>query len=167
MIRSTLPRYAAVLLPLSLAACGDTGGNITINDKDGNVSITTDANGQTSIKAPGVDISARLPKISLDSADFDISGLKLYPGSKPRDFKVDAGNGGAGPGQDHVSISFDAPAPLATVQSWYRDEMAKKGFKVSAQGDGFAGTTDKGEPVTLELKADGADKSKGTLTIGA
>ncbi|MDF7777321.1 hypothetical protein P1X14_18835 [Sphingomonas sp. AOB5] len=160
-------RTAAILLPLTLAACGGPGGNITINDKDGNVTISSDANGHTIVKAPGVDISASLPKFQLGAEDFDISGMKLYPGSTARDFKINAGSNGGGRDKDHVELSFDAPAPLAKVQGWYRDEMAKRGFKMTPQGTGFAGTTDEGQPMTLELEADGADKTKGTLTIGA
>lgn len=160
-------RYSIALLPLALAACGGPGGNITINDKDGNVSITSDGEGRTTIKAPGVDISAKLPRIELDAADFDINGLKLYPGSRIRDFKVNAADRDASGGNDHVALSFDAPAPLATIQAWYRDAMTKQGFTVSPHGTGLAGTTDEGQPVTLELQADGAGKSKGTLTLGS
>ncbi len=160
-------RYAMLLMPFTLAACVPEGNStITINGEDGNVSIVTDAEGRTTVKAPGVNVSANLPKFNVDSAD--VSGIKLYPGSTVRDFNLDATDGGRGEkDQGRVSLSFDAPASLDKVQAWFRDKMAARKFKVSPQGNGFAGTTDKGDPVTLELDADGPDKTKGKMTVGA
>jgi len=163
-------RIAAILLaPLALAACGTEGNStITLNGEDGNVSIVTDADGKTTINAPGVNGSVTLPKIAIDSADFQVSGVKLYPGSTVRDFNLDASErGGSEKAQGRLSIAFDSPAPLEKVQAWFRDNMAARKFKVSAQGNGFAGTTDEGDPVTLELTPDGTDKTKGKMTIGA
>jgi hypothetical protein len=161
-------RFAAIALPLMLAACGESGSNtsISIKGEDGNVAIATDANGVTSIKAPGVDASIKLPKIDIDEANFDVNGVKLYPGSTIKDFNLDASDGGTDKHKGRVGIAFEAPAALDKVQAWFRDNMAKRGFKVSAQGSGFAGTTDEGDPITLELSADGADKSKGKMTVG-
>jgi len=154
-----MTRYIILLAPLALAACGTDGNStITLNGEDGNVSIVTDADGRTTVNAPGISGSVTLPKISIDSADFQVSGVKLYPGSTVRDFNLDKGR---------VAMSFDSPASLDKVQAWFRDNMAARKFKVSPQGNGFAGTTDEGDPVTLELTPDGTDKTKGKLTIGA
>lgn len=164
-----MKRFAILLVPLALAACGTDGNStITLNGEDGNVSIVTDANGQTKIEGPGISGSVTLPKINIDSADFQVSGVKLYPGSTVRDFNLDASDR-SGSGKDHgrVSLTFDAPGTLDKVQAWFRDNMAARKFKVSAQGNGFAGTTDEGDPITVELNADGADKTKGKMTIGA
>lgn len=160
-------RHTVILLaPLALAACGTEGNStITINGEEGNVSIVTDADGRTTINAPGVSISAKTPKINLEG-DMDLSGVKLYPGSKVHEFNLDAtGNGGEDKGR--VVVAFEAPAGLEKVQAWFQDKMAARKFKVSPQGNGFAGTTDEGAPVTLELNADGADKTRGKMTIGA
>lgn len=158
---------AALALPLTLAACGPGANtNISIQDKDGNVNIATDDEGRTSIKLPGVDASIKLPRINIDAADFDVNGVKLYPESTIKTFNLDANDQGA-KHEGRIAVKFESPAPLDKVQAWFRDAMAKRGFKVSAVGNGFAGTTDDGQPVTLELEADGADKSKGTITVGA
>ena len=163
-----MKRFAIVLAPLALAACGTEGNStITLNGEDGNVSIVTDADGRTTVDAPGVNASITLPRINIDAADFDVNGVKLYPGSTVRDFKLDASEGFDTKGKGHLSIAFDAPASLDKVQAWFRDNMAARKFKVSAQGSGFAGTTDEGDPVPLELTPDGADKTKGKMTIGA
>ena len=160
-------RFAALALPLTLAACGGAGSTISFNGADGNVAIATDGNGVTSVKMPGVDASIKLPKIDIDEADFDVNGVKLYPGSTIRNFNLDANDSGTDKHKGRVGIAFEAPASLDKVQAWFRDNMAKRGFKVAAQGNGFAGTTDDGEPITLELSADGPDKAKGKMTVGS
>jgi len=162
-------RFAILLAPLALAACGSEGNStITLNGEDGDVSIVTDANGNTTIDAPGISGSVTLPKINIDAADFQVSGVKLYPGSTVRDFNLDASDrNGASKDHGRLSITFESPASLEKVQTWFRDNMAARKFKVSAQGNGFAGTTDEGDPVTVELTPDGTDKTKGKMTIGA
>jgi hypothetical protein len=161
-------RYAALVLPLTLAACGPGANtNISIHDSDGDVNISTDDNGHASIKLPGVDASIKLPKIQVGAADFNVNGVKLYPGSTIHDFNIDATAEDSDKGKGHVAIKFDSPASLGKVQAWFRDAMAKRNFKVSPQGNGFAGTTDDGQPVTIELEADGPDKAKGSMTVGA
>ncbi|MEZ0243658.1 MAG: hypothetical protein ACAH11_09805 [Sphingomonas sp.] len=161
--------YALLAFPILLAGCTPEGNStITLNGEDGNVSIVTDADGHTTVSAPGVNASVTLPKIKIDAEDFDVNGVKLYPGSTVRDFNLDAteANGG-GKDKGRLSLSFDSPASLDKVQAWFRDNMAKRKFKVSAQGNGFAGTTDEGDPITLELTPDGPDKTKGKMTVGA
>ena len=160
-------RYAALALPLMLAACGPDGNtNISIHDDDGDVNISTDDNGHASIKLPGIDASIKLPKMDITGSNFDVNGVKLYPGSTVRDVNIDA-HDGSGDKDGRVAIKFEAPASLDKVQAWFRDAMAKHNFKVSPAGNGFAGTTDEGQPIKLELEADGADKAKGSITVGA
>lgn len=163
-----MTRFALLLAPLALAACGGAGTSISLTgngtDGEGNVSIKTGADGGVSIEAPGVSINTKLPKINLTSEDFDINGLKLYPNSAIREFNaVGSDKGGNGEGQ--VTVAFDSPASLATVQGWFRDNLAKNGFKAEASGNGFKGTTKDGEAFTLELNADGADKAKGKMVV--
>lgn len=161
-------RFAALALPLTLAACNAGGGaNISIHDSDGDVNISTDDTGHASIKIPGIDASIKLPKMDISGENFDVNGVKLYPGTKVKDVNVDASSKDGEKENGRVAIKFESPASLDKVQAWFRDAMAKHHFKVSPQGSGFAGTTDDGQPITVELQADGADKVKGALTVGA
>lgn len=162
-------RFALLLAPFALAACGGAGTSISLTgngaDGEGNVSIKTGADGGVSIEAPGVSISTKLPKINLTAEDFDVNGLKLYPKSAIRELNA-VGNDKMGAKQDsHVTVAFDSPGPLATVQAWFRENLAKQGFKVEAKGNGFAGTTKDGDPFTLELTADGEQKSRGRIEV--
>ena len=161
----------ALLLPLlPLAACGSgTGTSISINatsDADGNASISTDANGQVAIKTPGFDGAIRLPQFHINSEDFDVNGVKLYPNSTIDALNVDAEEK-AGKDKGRVHIAFRSPAPAATVQGWFRDKMVARGFKVETDGTGLKGTTDEGDPFRLQLSADGDQKARGRLEVGS
>jgi hypothetical protein len=160
-------RFALLLAPLALAACGGAGTSISLTgngtDGEGNVSIKTGADGQVSIEAPGVSISSKLPKINLTAEDFDVNGLKLYPNSAIRE--LNAIGDDSGKDDSRVTVAFDSPAALATVQAWFRDNLAKHGFKAQALGNGFTGISKDGEPFSLELSAEGADKTRGRMEV--
>ena len=162
-----MTRFALLLAPLALTACDGAGTSISLRggDGEGNVSIKTGADGGVSIEAPGVSIASKLPRINLTAEDFDVNGLKLYPNSAIRELNA-VGNDKLGQKQDsHVTVAFDAPASLATVQAWFRDNLARQGFEVEAKGNGFSGTTKDGDPFTLELSADGDQKAKGRIEV--
>lgn len=165
-------RTALLLLPLlTLAACGSGDGtSIKINAKsDANGSsttVSTDGNGQAAIKVPGFEGKIRLPQIHVNAENFDLNGVKLYPDSTVKELNVDANTDGEGKDSGKVHVAFESPAALATVQAWYRDKMAARGFKVAADGNGLKGTTNDGERFTLALAADG-DKTRGTLDVGS
>lgn len=163
-----MQRLMLLLAPLALAACDGAGTNISLNAKDGgagNVSIKTGPDGALSIEAPGVSIASKLPRINLTAEDFDVNGLKLYPNSAIRELNA-VGNDKLGEKQDsHVTLTFDSPASLSAVQTWFRAALAERGFKVEPRGNGFAGTTKDGDPFTLELSADGDQKAKGRIEV--
>lgn len=167
MFRPALLLIAA----LPLAACNDgPGTSITIDAKgDGqeNVSFGSDANGQMSIKVPGFEGALKLPPIKIDAKDFDVNGLHLYPDSTIRDLQVAAQERTGGRDTGKVAVAFDAPAALPTVQAWFRDNLAKQGFKAEAKGNGFAGKTKDGEAFSLDLQADGEGKTRGRMEAGS
>lgn len=167
MLRPALLLLAA----LPLAACdGGPGTSIKINakgDGEGNAAFASDANGQMAIKVPGFEGSLKLPPIKIDAEDFEVNGLHLYPGSTIRDLQVDAQERTGGRDTGKVVVAFDSPAALPTVQAWFRDNLAKQGFKVEAQGSGFAGTTDEGDPFRLDLQPDGDARAKGRMEVGS
>ena len=158
----------SLALSFALAACDGPGTSISINAKDGesNSSVSTDANGQVEIKAPGFSGSIRLPKIHIDAEDFEVNGVKLYPGSTIDDFRADAEDKGGNDDKGKVSIRFRSPAAPTTVRDWFRDNMTKQSFKVETRGNGLTGTTEDGQPFTLQLDADGGSKSKGRMEVG-
>ncbi|MCX8474486.1 MAG: hypothetical protein MT490_01705 [Sphingomonas sp.] len=163
-------RAALLLTLLPLAACdgSGTGTNISINaqSEGGNSSISTDANGQMAIRAPGFEGAIKLPQIQVDAEDFDVNGVKLYPNSRIEGLNVDAKDGAGDKDKGKVRIAFQSPAAVPAVQGWFRDKMTARGFKVEADGTGLKGTTDEGEPFRLQLSADGDRKTKGRLEVG-
>jgi hypothetical protein len=156
-----------LLLPLALAACGGKGTSVTINahSEDGDNSTFAMDNGTVAIKGDGFEGSFKVPQIKMTADNFDMDGVKLYPGSTIGSFNIDAEDRPGNKDEGKVTTAFTSPAPLATVQTWFRDKLGAKGFKFAPQGDGFAGTTEDGETFTIDLSADGSDKTKGRMEI--
>jgi len=155
-------------LVLALAACGDgsgdgNGASISVNSGEGNASIKADKEGRVAVKLPGFEGSIKLPKFDLKAENFDVDGLKLYPGSTIASLNVDA-NRDAG-GEDTVRVQFEAPAAADQVRSWFQEQMQAAGFSVSAKDGQFSGKTGEGSDFTLKVDPAGDSKSRGTLTV--
>jgi len=158
-----------LVLPLALAACDGKGGtSVSINatSDDGDNSTFAMNNGTVAIKGDGFEGSFKVPAIKMTAENFDMNGVKLYPGSEIGNFHIDA-NDKPGNAKDEgkVTVDFTSPADLANVQGWFQEKLTGKGFKFAAKGNGFAGTTDDGDPFTLDLSADGGTKTKGRIEI--
>ena len=164
MIRNWL----ALPLAAALAACGGDGGDgngtsISVKTGEGDASIKTDKDGRVAIKAPGFEGSLKLPKFDLGAGDFQVDGLKLYPGSTIASLNVDANQDKGG--DDTVRVQFDAPAAADQVRTWFREQMQSAGFTVAANGSQLSGKTSEGSDFTLKLDPAGDSKSRGTLTV--
>lgn len=156
----TLPLAAA------LAACGGgegEGASISVKSGEGDASIKTDKDGRVSVKAPGFEGSLKLPKFDLGAENFEIDGLKLYPGSTIANLNVDANREKGG--EDTVRVQFDSPAAADQVRDWFREQMQAAGFTIAANGDQISGKTGEGSDFMLKLDPAGDAKSRGTLTI--
>ncbi|MCW3835179.1 hypothetical protein ACFQ1E_01010 [Sphingomonas canadensis] len=157
-------KRTVLALALPLAACGPGG---TGAGNSANITIEADGSGTAAVKGPGIDISARLPKIDIEAADFEVGGVKLYPGSTIRDFNLKANERIGEKSEARLTITFDAPAPLDKVRPWFRDNMVQRGFKLTPAGGGFTGTTAEGDPIRLELEAGGEGKTRGRMEVGS
>lgn len=161
-------RAMLLLLPLTLAACGGSGTSVTINatSDDGENSTFAMNNGTVAIKGDGFEGNFKVPAIKMTADNFDMDGVKLYPNSTITSFNIDAqDHAGDKKDEGKVTAAFTSPAALATVQGWFRDKLTEKKFKFSDKGNGFAGTTEDGETFTIDLSADGGDKTKGRMEI--
>lgn len=161
----TLP---LLLLPLALAACGGEGTSISINahSDDGDNAVFSLNNGAASVKSEGFEGSFKVPNIKMTADNFDMNGVKLYPNSTITSFNVDAtDHPGDKKDEGKVTAAFSSPADLAKVQAWFREKLTAKGFKFGQEGNGFAGTTTDGERFTIDLSADGSDKTNGKMVI--
>lgn len=159
-------RLVLIAPVLFLAACskGGDGTNFSINAKtDDGSPVTAQANGQSgqvSIDTPVFKADVKLPKFALDSAHMDLDGVKLFPGSKVEGVNVEGGENKDG----SVRISFDAPADTGQVHGWFQKQMSDAGYTAKAEGNGFTGTTDEGNPFTLELQGAGGH-TKGVMHL--
>ncbi|MDG2533281.1 hypothetical protein P6144_06455 [Sphingomonas sp. HITSZ_GF] len=158
-------RPLLLLLPLALAACNGKGTSVSIDvDGDDNSSFTMD-NGTVAVNGTDFKAKFKVPQIKVTAENFDLNGVKLYPGSTLGSFNISGQDKPGGKDEGKVSASFASPAALDKVQGWFRDQLTEQDFKFTAQGSGFAGTTDDGDPFTLDLSADGDGKTKGRIEV--
>lgn len=86
------------------------------------------ADGQITLKAPGLDLSVNVPESLRNMAEVDPDGRLLPPGAALGGIHIQGGAGSGG----GVEIRFTAPqAPPALVQ-WYQDAARTADFVVDA-----------------------------------
>lgn len=164
-----LSRFAPTLSLILLAACGraDDTPSIVVNTGDGALTGTIGGNAsEMKIDLPGFKGSVSLPKVQFDAGDFDLNGVKLYPGSRIEGVSIGDGSGN---GSGGLRLSFASPAAPDVVRGWFKQRLGKAGYTLSDDGRTLSGTTDEAKPFRLELapQGDGANGgARGTIRIG-
>jgi hypothetical protein len=156
--------WLALPVALALTACGggdNDGASISIKGGDGDVAGASVKDGRVAVRAPGFEGTVKLPKFEFGADNFEVDGLKLFPGSTIANLDVESGNGKEG----SVRIDFDAPAAATEVQNWFREQMQRAGFAVELKDGALSGKTSDGSPFTLKLAPRGDGKSRGTLSV--
>ena len=164
-------RLAFLIPPMMLlAACGsnekaaDSNG-VSVN-ADGKVQITADKDGgKIEISGDGVNIDLDIPDLGdmAINTDFDIDGVKLYPGSKIDKMDIDASDKN-GADTATVKFGFSSPAAPKVAADWMGAEFAKKGIKITRTGDMLAGKDKDGADFRINFVPDGAN-AKGEVVI--
>jgi len=159
------PIWLVLPAAAALAACGGDGEgtSISIQGDNGSVTAQADKDGKVSVKAPGFEGSIKLPKFNIGAENFEVDGVKLYPGATVASLNIDDRQDGTKSGG--VNVTFDAPADAARVREWFREEMEGAGFTVTGTRDELTGKTKSGSPYTLKIDGTGEAKSRGTLTV--
>lgn len=170
--------FMALLLPMTLTGCGGDKEGTTISfnaiDSDGNVTAGVDGNsGEVAINAPGFSGKFTLPKLQLGAGDFELNGVKLYPGSTIKSMNIvanagkdDTGGGENDKGNGSVRITFDSPATPEKVRDYFADKLGKADFTLTQQGLGLKGTDDEKKPFALDLKPAANGHSTGVIVAG-
>ena len=167
------PKYLILLaaLPLTLSACskdGDESGKgsgVSIDFSDDSkpdaekIKIGGEKDSKFSIKADGFSMDVDLPSITIDSEDFDMNNVDLYPGSQITSFNIEDAKGEGG----RVKIGFKAPASADTLADWYAEQLSGKDFEVARDGTTLSGKTDEGDPFSLALTDVASKQSRGVL----
>jgi hypothetical protein len=167
-------RFAFLIPPMMLlAACGQdedkkdkTEISVNAGDEHGGVQVTAGKDGgRVKIGGDGVGLDMKIPDfVDLDiEGDFDIDGVKLYPGSNVTTVNVDAlakdGNDKA-----KVELGFTSPAAPKKAADWMAAEFAKKSVAVARSGDTLTGKTKDGDDFAITFVPDGAN-AKGKVLI--
>lgn len=150
----------SLVAALALTACNNkpaadeskAGAEANANHK-ATTSVTIDGNATANSSA-----------ININSDDFDIDGVGLYPGSSIKAMNVDAVDT-KGNKQSTVKVGFESPADAKTVADWFEAEMKKEKFTVTRSGYDLSGTTDDGDAFTLKIADLGGGKASGNAVI--
>ncbi len=159
---------------LLLAACGShdkakenaTEVSINAGDEHGGVQIRTGKDGgKIKIGGDGASLDIKIPDfVDVDiESDFDINGVKLYPGSKVTTVNVDAKEKD-GVDKSTVKLGFTTPAAPAKAADWMAGEFAKKGIQIARSGDTLSGKDEDGDDFTIKFGPDGTN-AKGEVLI--
>jgi hypothetical protein len=164
-------RFAFLIPPMMmLAACGqdekaaDSKG-VSVN-ADGQVQISADKDGgEIKIDSDGVKIDLDIPDLGdMDiNSDFDIDGVKLYPGSKIDKMDINASDKN-GADTATVKFGFSSPAAPKVAADWMGAEFAKKNIQVERADTTLRGTDKDGDDFTISFAPDGAN-AKGEVVI--
>ncbi|MFK7840736.1 MAG: hypothetical protein AB8B54_00600 [Sphingorhabdus sp.] len=166
------PKYLLLLtaLPLALSACSkaDDGSGVSVDFSDESKSDAEkvkigggEEDSKFSIKADGFSMEVDLPAITLDSDDFDMNNVDLYPGSRVTSFDIQDVDGDSG----KVQITFKAPSGVNDLADWYETQLTGHDFEVARSGTNLSGKTDEGDPFSLSLSAISAEETKGVLAF--
>ena len=149
----------------ALAMCGALSA-CDVASRDGNsgeaVAISaSSADGNVSVKLPGIAIQTSMPSGMLKSSGFEIDGVKLFPGSKIESMNVRAGTGDGA----KVDIAFSAPGEVDAVRKWFADAFAERKIALTNTGNALSGSTGEGNGFTIALDPAGTGATKGTIAI--
>ena len=153
-------------LAFALTACGIAERKERVDEavagaKSDNVSMALDATTRNmAVNVPGFSGNIKIPGSTMNISDFDIDGVKLYPGSTVGSMNVDAKDGTA-----NVRVGFVSPADVAAVRDHLAKGFAGKNIAVSGDANGLAGTNADGDRFFISLAPDGAGKTRGLATI--
>lgn len=143
---------------VGLAAC-DADLNVKQNGAKDKVAIAGDADGRVKFDLPFANGDIKLPTSMLSSANFDIDGVKMMPGSKITGFNVNAGEN-----KSRVDIGFTTSDSPAAVRDYFLQQFKAKGIAAQVSGDGFSGTSRDGDRFTMTLAQQGGG-TQGKIAI--
>lgn len=158
-MRRTYPIALTVVAALALSACGDRKEEVkvkvNVNGEDGKVSVN----------APGVKLEVVDPDVNLKADDFNIDGVKLYPGSTITQMNVEATSDTNKGKKSNVTVGFNSNANAKDVADWFDAEMKKAKFTTTRSGYDISGKTADGSDFSLKIGDLGGGKSSGTVNI--
>lgn len=174
-------RASILILPLciGLGACdvekssdsadaNTTGTSFNVDaksEKGEDVRITADGEtGKVSVNLPGFDANVKLPKVVLKDSNFDIDGVKLYPGAQVTSVNIQGDKNGAWDG-NRVQIVYSAPAEPKPVRDWFAKSFVEKSIEANISGESLVGKTKDGTPFSMTFVPGKGGTTTGTIVI--
>ena len=138
-------------------------GGVEVSADGKRASVSVGGESGMKIETDGFKAALEIPGMEMGGKDFDIDGMKLYPGSVVKGMKINAtGKGDTKRGT--VKVTFTSPAAPDAVLAHAETEAKREGF--TAARAGLAMTGSDGKDKALEVRVAAADGgSTGTLTL--
>ncbi len=142
------------------SAAGNESAEVTLDSKSGGLGI----------KIPGFSATVNVPGINLDKGDFDIDGVKLYPGTKIERMGVKAAahNDDDDKGSGSVALNFEAPATPPVVRAYFDKALKEHGFEIDSAStpEKIIATKAEGDKhVEISVAPQGAAATHGALAV--
>ena len=141
---------------------GATATTTTTTTNGATTTLASSDEGRVKIDAPGFKLDVAVPKSMVDSTDFKMDGVKMYPGTRMHGIQVQATGGDHD--DAHVNIAFESPAAPDVVRGYMMGRFAERGRPVTANGMTLSGRTKEGKPFTIALSPQG-DHTHGEISI--
>ncbi len=148
-------------------------GDTNQKDADGGNSssaVEISANNKTGtmgIKSSGLSGSVTIPGLDFGKGDMSFEGIKLFPGAKMGEMKLNGSDGESG----RIVADFDAPASATAVHDYYAKALADNGFKIDTAKSSVAhiiATKDENNArFNLSLSSLTASSTHGVITIAS
>ncbi len=164
-VLATLPLLAACHAKVDSKSKDGTTFEKTVDiDSDGGHAMVS-VGGEHGLKidTDGFKAALDIPGMEFGGKDFDIDGMKLYPGSKVKGMKVKA-HDTEGDKSGTVTVTFVSPASPDAVLVHAEAQAKDEDYTVTRSGLTLTGKKDGDKSFVYSVVADGA-RSVGTLTM--
>ncbi|TRW14130.1 hypothetical protein [Glacieibacterium frigidum] len=138
-------------------------GGVEIDADGEKATVSVGGESGMKIETDGFKAALDIPGMDIGGKDFDIDGMKLYPGSVVKGMAVNAtGKGDAK--TSTVKVTFTSPAAPDAVLAHTEAEAKREGFTATRSGLGLTGSDGKDKSIQVRVAAAGKG-STGTLTL--
>lgn len=153
---------------VAIAVDTDSSSKADSSNSSTPVEISADnKTGTLGIKTPGFSGNVTIPGLDLGKGDMNFDGIKLYPGAKMGQMKVN----GSGDDNGMVTVDFDAPAGATAVHDYYAKALTDKGFTIDSSKSSIAKIVadkeDDNKRFDLTLSSTTATSTHGVMTIAS
>lgn len=139
------------------------GVKIDADGEGGKATVSVGGDNGLKIDTDGFKAAVEIPGMEFGGKNFDIDGMKLYPGSTIKGMRVDARDKD-GDKNATVVVTFMSPAAPEAVLAFAEKEADREGYAVGRSGRGLTGGDGHNKGIAYVVDASGTG-TVGTVTM--